>query len=182
MDLKIGRIFRMGIFGWSFLIVCVYATVITIFCFVRNPLPFPDRGHRCFAVPSEKAAKTVVRILGNLGLPERFTFDAGPTHQTLLWDNTTVIISHSHDPTSEEAKLPPNGLSVVVSNPKERAREAAAMLTQAGFTATVRENVIPEAGDKFALLESNAFNGWVLVFRRHLVVMGKPPNQRKLLD
>lgn len=171
----------MDILFWLFAIVLVWAITVTIFCFFRNPLPFPGRGHRCFAVPNENAAKVVVSILGKLaGLPERFTFDPGPTHQTLLWDNTTVIIYH--DQTIREQVLAPNGLSVVVSNPIASAYEAATMLERVGFTATVKENVIPEVGDKFVLLESNAFNGWVLAFRRHVLIMGKPSSKRELLS
>ena len=171
---------------WLFLIVLIWAVAVTIFCFVRNPLPFPDRGHRCFAaageqpVEREHAARTIVTILGKLaGLSERFTFDPGPTHQTLLWDNTTVIISHDGDIRAQG--LAPNALSVVVSDPKASAREAATMLKQAGFTADIKEDIMPEIGDKFVLLASNAFDGWVLAFRRHILAMGKPPNQRKLL-
>lgn len=165
---------------WLFAITLIWAVAVTIFCFVRNPLPFPDRGHRCFAVPNEQASRVVVTILAKLaGLPERFTFDPGPTHQTLLWDNTTVIIRH--DQVIREQGIATNGLSVVVSSPKASALEAAAMLKQAGFTATINDDVMPEVGDKFVLLASDAFDGWVLAFRRHILVMGKPPNQRKLL-
>ena len=175
--MKVGA---MSVPLWLFAIVVAWAVAVTIFCFVRNPLPFPDRGHRCFAVPNEQAARVVVAILGKLaGLPERFTFDPGPTHQTLLWDNTTVIIHHDKD---SESRPAPNGLSVVANDPKASVREAAAMLKQAGFTATIRDDVMPEVGDKLVLLESDAFDGWVLVFRRHILAMGKPPNQRKLLN
>ncbi|MEK9182324.1 MAG: hypothetical protein AAB781_01895 [Patescibacteria group bacterium] len=161
---------------WLFVIAVVWAITVTIFCFYRNPLPFPDRGHRCFAVPNEKAAIVVVGILDKIaGLPERFTFDAGPTHQTVLWDNTTVIIRHDY-----QGHPAPNGLSVVVSNPKDSALEAATILKQAGFTAIIKDDIMPEMGNKFVLLESNAFDGWVLVFRRHILVLGKPPNQRKI--
>ena len=55
------------------------------------------------------------------------------------------------------------------------------MLKQAGFSADIKDNIMPEVGDKFVLLTSNAFDGWILAFRRHILVMGKPPNQRKLL-
>ncbi len=166
---------------WLFLITIIWAITVTIFCFFPTPLPFPDRGHRCFAVPNEQAARVVTTILGKLaGLTERFTFDAGPLHQTLLWDNTTVIMNYDQN-IREQRELPPNGLSVVVSNPMASALAAAAMLDQAGFTATIKNNVVPEFGDKLVLLVSNAFDGWCLAFRRHILVMGKPPNQRKLL-
>lgn len=161
-----------------FVIILAWAVTVTFFCFMWNPLPFPDRGHRCFTVPSENAAKVVATILGKLGgLPERFTFDAGPTHQTLLWDNTTVIIWF--DPSVPEKG---DAISVVVSDPKASARDAATILRQAGFSADIRYDVMPEVGDnKFVLLRSDAFNGWVLAFRRHILAMGSPPNQRKLL-
>ncbi|MBM2817628.1 MAG: hypothetical protein HW401_218 [Parcubacteria group bacterium] len=168
------------IFLWLFVVASVWAITVTVFCFYRNPLPFPDRGHRCFAVPDEKAAKVVAGILDKIGdLPERFTFDSGPTHQTLLWDNTTVIIHH--DKTVIGQDLPPNGLSVVVSNPKDSAEKTAAILKQAGFTAIIKDNIMPEMGDKFVLLTSNAFDGWILAFRRHILVLGNPPNKRKLI-
>lgn len=171
----------MSIPLWVFMIVLVWAVVATLFWLFRNPLPFPDRGHRCFAVPNENAARVVVEILGTLaGLSERFTFDPGPTHQTLLSDNTTVIISH--DQIIGREKLPPNGLSVVVSDPKASARKAMVMLEAAGFTAAIQEHIIPEVGDKFVLLTSNAFDGWILAFRRHVLVMGKPLNRRQLLN
>ena len=162
-----------------FVAVLVWAVMATILGFVWNPLPIPDRGHRCFAVPSEDAAKVVVSVLEGVGLSENFTFDAGPTHQTLLSDNETVIISH--DQVAGEQQLPPNGLSVVVGDPRASAKGAAAMLERAGFTAFIKYDLDPMLGDKLVVLQSSAFDGWVLVFRRHVLVMGKPPNQRQLM-
>ncbi len=170
----------MSIPLWMFLVALIWASVVTVFCFIRNPLPFPDRGHRCFAVPTENAAKVVVAILDKIaGLPERFSFDPGPTHQTLLWDNTTVIIYY--DQVIHEQGIAQNGLSVVVRNPRASALEAANILKKKGFTANLMSDIMPEVGDnKFMLLSSDAFDGWVLAFRRHILAMGKPPNQRKL--
>lgn len=156
-------------------IVVVWAVIATIFLFYRNPLPFPDRGHRCFAVKDRFAAVAVTRVLSRMGLPERFTFDAGPTHQTLLWDNATVIIQHD-DWTST-----PNAISVVTADPMAAAKFAAKVLTHAGFSATIKENVLREVSDKFVLVASNAFEGWVLAFRRHALKMGKPPNKRRII-
>lgn len=164
---------------WVCMILLAWAIAVTVFCFVRNPLPFPDRGHRCFAVPNARAATVVATILGRLGgVPERFTFDSGPTHQTLLWDNTTVIIHF--DQIVRDQGLAPNALSVVVRHPKAGAREAAALLEQQGFSATITCDVDPDVGDKLVLLASNAFEGWVMVFRRHILAMGKPTTLRRL--
>nr|MBP9748705.1 hypothetical protein [Patescibacteria group bacterium] len=156
---------------WFRVVTIVYAFVVTVFCFVRNPLPFPDRGHRCFAVVNEQAAKVVVTILGSMGgLEERFTFSPGPTTQTLLSDNETVIIQHTA--AMRESGLPLNAISIVVSNPLESATAAVAMLQAAGFTARVESNVLgPEVSEKFVFVTSDAFDGWGLAFRRHVLMM-----------
>jgi hypothetical protein len=163
---------------WLFLIVLIWGAIVTFLWLVYNPLPFPDRGHRCFAVPDEKTAKLVVSILAKFGrLKEHFTFDPEQTHQTLLSDNTTVIISQDegHNPI-----LALNSLSIVVSNPKKSAQEAAHLLKTAGFETYVHLSAMPEIEGKVVILESDAFLSWVLVFRRHILAMGKPPNMRKL--
>ena len=165
--------------AWIFLVVVLWALGVTIFLFVRNPLPFPDRGHRCFAVPNEETARVVVGILAQFGnLPERFTFSPGPTHQALLWDNTTVVIWH--DKTAEERGFPSNGISVVTSNPTWAADRAAAILRKRGYSAKIVKDHMPEVGGKLVVLASDAFDGWVLVFRKHILAMGQPPKKRKL--
>ncbi len=168
--------FRISFLG-LFSLVLVWAIATTTFWLYRSPLPVPDRGHRCFAVADENSAKVVASILVDSGLPpERFTFDAGTTHQTLLWDNSTVIIWH------DKEEKNPNGLSIAVSNPKETAQKAVNTLLKNGFTSTVKNDLLPpEAGENMlSIVESNAFKGWVLVFRRHVLSMGEPPNQRTI--
>ena len=157
-----------------FVFVLLWAVIATFFLFVRNPLPFPDRGHRAFAVPDEAAAKVVVKILSEFGLSERFTFDAGPTHQTLLSDNMTVIIRH------DASSLAPNGLSLAVEDPIKSAEEAAKILSAAGFATIITP--LPDLEDKLVVVTSDAFEDWSLVFRLHVLAMGTPPNKRKLLQ
>jgi hypothetical protein len=131
-------------------------------------------------VPDEKAARVVVSMLHKLGrLPERFTFDPLPTHQTLLWDNTTVVIRYDDDP--RMAGFARNAISVVVRDPRAAARQAAAMLEAAGFTATVIDDLVEPGGDKIAVVASDAFDGWILAVRRHILAMGKPPNLHKMM-
>ena len=60
----------------------IWALVATIMV-VRNPLPFPDRGHRLFAVPDERARRVTLSILAETGLSPRFRFRTGPSDQTL---------------------------------------------------------------------------------------------------
>jgi hypothetical protein len=170
----------MGVPVWLFAVTVAWAVTASVFLFYRNPLPFPDRGHRCYPVPSEHAARTVVTIFRDVvKLPERFTFDSGAAVQTILWDNTTAIMQFS--PAIRALGIPLNSISVAVDKPVARAREAAACLVRDGFSAVLKENVDPELGDKLVVLVSNAFEDWALVFRRHALAMGKPPNLRKLV-
>ena len=166
---------------WVFGVVTAWALAASFFAFYRNPLPFPDRGHRCFAVPNEQAARTVVTIFNEIvNLPERFTFDSGAARQTILWDNTTAIMQFT--PHIRALGIPLSAVSVVVDKPLAKAKEAAAHLERDGFTASIMENLDPTLGDKIVVLVSNAFEDWVLVLRRHALAMGKPPNMKKLVS
>lgn len=164
---------------WIFIPVIVYAIIVSFFLFYKNPLPFPDRGHRCFSVTSEKAAQTVVKILDNYaGLSERFTFDAGPTHQTLLWDNTTVIIRMDEE-FRKRGDFSLNALSVPVSDPIWSAEQAVKVLKQNGFSARLVPFKTPDgANDKMVIVECDAFDGWALIFRRHILCMGMPKTRK----
>ncbi len=164
-----------------FVAAAAWAIVITLLFFYHNPLPFPDRGHRCFAVPNIKAAAYIGGILRDLGgLSEKFTFFVGGTTQTLFSDNTTVLITHDSRHSVEE--LPPNALSLVSHDPTVAARAAAQKLQTAGFQAKVHLDVIPTLGDKLVAVSSNAFDGWILIFRRHALAMGKPPGMCKIIQ
>lgn len=178
-------------------ILCLLALAYTIFVsvslFGKNVLPI-DRGHRCFGVKDKRALDIVLGILRENGLEERFTFDTGPIQQTLMWDNTTVLTLSKNRPetathypvdmnmpeTEAQETLPLGGLSLPVKDPKKTVEAAAFALTKAGYPSRVFENVIPEAGEKLVILQCDAFVDWVLVPRRHIVVMGAPPNQRKI--
>lgn len=174
-----GELLNTGIPLWIFIIILGYATMISIFLFYRNPLPFPDRGHRHFAVINEKAVEATVVIMDRIGgLPERFTFDPVPTHITLLWDNSTAIIRH--DSIIKEKGLPPNGISIPVDNPVLKAKEVVEILQDFGFKTKVHYDVLPETKDKFVMITSDAFDGWNLALRKHILKMGHPPNKRIL--
>lgn len=170
----------MDIGHWALL---TWAVVMTALYISTRP-PLRDRGHRCFAVAGKNAARraaaarVIVGILGKHGLGEKFTFSPGGTTQTLLADGGTVIIQH--DDTLAREVLPPNAISVVTKDPLGAAHAAAQRLRSVGFTAMVMGNVLPEAGDKFVFVISDAFQGWGLAFRRHVFAMGKPPRMGRL--
>jgi hypothetical protein len=154
----------------ALLIVSVVWAVTATIMVLRNPLPFPDRGHRLFGVPDLKAQAVVLRILDEARLPLRFEFQTGPSRQALLWDNTTVI--HCVDPSFGHSGT---ALSVAVRDPEEAARTAAARLEEAGYSVRRLEGVdvdLPQ--NHLIVLTSDALLGWALVFRRHLLKMPRP--------
>jgi hypothetical protein len=166
----------MVILIWA-LAASLWALVVTIML-VRNPLPLPDRGHRAYALPSEDARQTVLRVLSEMGLKERFTFDAGPTHQTLMWDGYTVL-NHIDENALELNRLPANAISIPTKDPRSAAEKAASILKAANHTAVIVE--VTDAvlrPNHLIVLESDAFKNWVLVFRRHVFRMPKVERRR----
>jgi hypothetical protein len=159
----------------------IWATIATVWALVAtvmhrwNPLPFPDRGHRVFALSSEAARMAVIRALRTTGnLRDRFTFQAGPTLQTLMWDGFTVL-NHLSPDDPEIAQLPGNGLSLPVKDPAAAAELAVEQLCDAGFPSVKHEITDPSLPpNHLIVVESKAFSGWVLVFRRSLLRMPKP--------
>lgn len=172
--------FSQSVPMWLFLTTAFIGGVAILLHF-SNPVAFLFQGHNCWAVKNEDAAKAVGTIFSELlGLKEKFTFDPGTTHQTLFEDGRTVLISH--DNSMNGIKLPPNGRSFPVKDPNAVAQQAATILKRAGFTAEVITNHIPELEDnKFVIVTSNAFDGWILGLRRPLYAMGEKPELRKLL-
>lgn len=151
----------------------VWAIVST--ALVMRLIPYPDWGHRAFAVKDEATARTVANVLREHGLGESFTFDAGDTVQTVLADNTTVLLRHT-----KETVLPPNGLSVACDNPRDAAIKAVEQLRHTGLTADYHDEPIPGMEGIIVMVTSDSFDGWALVFRPTIFELSQPPNQRKI--
>lgn len=155
------------------LITLVWAVTATAM-FFRNPLPIPDRGHRLFGVPDERAHQALLDIVARAGIPLRFRFRTGPTLQSLLWDNETVI--HLVDSAiASQVRLNGNGISLPVADPARAASEAIRILQTAGYSAelvTGFDDYLPD--NHLVIVKSTACLDWVLVFRRHVLRMPKP--------
>lgn len=164
---------KKWILVWAILST-LWAVGVTAMHF-RNPLPFPDHGHRTYGVPDEKARQAVVHVLEEVTpLKERFTFDSGATHQTLMWDGFTVIHYLDSD-IQQSKKLTGNGLSVPVDDPLASAHRAIQILNQEGYQASIISGINFDLPENYLVpVESNAFNGWALVFRRSLIKMPYP--------
>lgn len=155
--------------------ISLWALVITVMFFYRNPLPFPDRGHRIFGVPNEKARHDVVNLLREVSsLRARWTFDSGEVHQTLMWDGLTSI-HYLDSETQRDRNLLGTGLSVPTSDPQAAATQAVEFLRREGYEAKIIEGMnLDLPPNHLVPIESNAFNGWNLVFRRPLHKMPFP--------
>jgi hypothetical protein len=152
------------------LLVTLWALVATAMV-IRNPFPFPDRGHRLFGVSDEQARKAVLEVLKDSGLAGRFRFRLGPSDQTVFWDNTTVVHVLNH-----ASGLTGNGISLAVQHPERAAQHAIDLLTAAGYRA---ERLPPDSVSGMppkylVVISCNAFNGWALAFRHHQLRMPKP--------
>lgn len=157
----------------------VWALVASILHF-RNPLPIPDKGHRLYGVPDERARAAVVRMLQSVGrLKEQFTFDSGPTHQTLMWDGFTVI-NYLDPDAKKRLGVAGTGLSLPVKDPRLAATKAINLLRESGYEAEMIDNADPALPPNHLVpVKSDAFDGWVLVFRRPLVKMPMPTKRPK---
>jgi hypothetical protein len=169
----------MTTFVWMWAIIStVWAMMVTVML-LRNPLPFPDRGHRAYALPDENARKTVLQVLSEIGgLREHFSFDAGPTHQTFMWDGYTVL-NYIDQTDPEIAKLPGNAISLPVKDPRIAAETTVGLLKTSGYQSALHE-IIAEGipPNTLVVVESDAFKDWVLVFRRHVLKMPRIERHR----
>lgn len=159
---------------WLWGVTIMWAATATILL-IRNPLPFPDRGHRLYGVKDDHGRQIVVEMLRRVGgLDERFTFDSGATHQTLMWDGFTVI--NYVDRRLEEALgVSSTGLSIPVADPHNAARKAEQILKASGYTATAFFDIDTDLpSNHLAIVVSDAFDGWILVLRRPLIHMPVP--------
>lgn len=163
--------------GWA-TVATLWAAVATILHY-RNPLPVPDKGHRIYGVPDERARQVVVSMLGELShLQEQFTFDSGPTHQTLMWDGFTVI-NYVDTNIKRDLGITSTGLSVPVSDPLRAANRAVELLRRAGYSAALLANIDKDLPANYLVpVQSDAFDGWVIVFRRPLLKMPYPKKRK----
>lgn len=94
----------------------------------------------------------------------------------LFWDNQTVI-NYLDQTYKDQTGLPATALSLPVNNPMAAAIQMAARLKARGYTAEIVGKGV-EFDDlppnHLAIVRSDAFDGWVMIFRRPLFKMPRP--------
>lgn len=159
------------------LIVMVVLGVLTLITFLvalitdRNPLPFPDRDYHVFSASSPAALAALERLMQNFGHRPRFRIDSDQVDRTVFSNGT--IINHPHAQISDVLGKPGGALGFVVDDPQGAARESAQLLEAAGFRAEVILDAEP--GLPIVFVKTNALIGGAVVFRKHVLKMGKKP-------
>ena len=157
---------RLGVSrGWR-----AYAILLTLvsggyLLVTQGPVRFTFGGYCSYEVPDEKAARALLKVTTLAGLKEKYTFDAGGSHQCVLSDGVTVL--QWLDPEEREAGASGNSRSLVVSDPQAVAEHARLILKDAGYTAEVLQtNVDPEKGAQELTLRTDALTAGCIVFKK----------------
>jgi hypothetical protein len=137
----------------------------------RNPLPFPDGGSRIFTAASPAAKATILELLAQYGVRERFQVNTSGVLRSIMWDGTII---NCPDPTViQRLGSPTASIGLVADDPAASAKAAAEFLAGRGFSAEVVLDAEPEL--PIAFVVSNVFTGTVLNFRKHVIHMPRPP-------
>lgn len=157
----------VAITALSFLLLLSWTTSLVM---QRNPLPFPDPGSRIFTTPSPEAKAVIVALLAQHGVKERFQANSDGVQRSIMWDGTII-----NQPSAEVLQKVGNAgasIGLVVRDPQQSAEAAAAFLRQHGFNAEVVSDVEPALPIVFVV--TDALNGTVLNFRKHIIHLPKP--------
>lgn len=107
----------------------------------------------------------------NFGHTPRFRIDTDQVDRTIFSNGT--IINYPHPELLAQLGMPGGALGFVVDDPEHAAQESAKLLHDAGFDAEVILNAEP--GLPIAFVKTNALINGALVFRKHVLKMGKKP-------
>jgi hypothetical protein len=139
----------------------------------RNPLPFPDRDYHVFTANSEAGLIALEEIMQLHGHAPRFRADTEGVQRTIFSNGT--IINHAQPQLLATLGHPSAALGFVVRNPDASAREVAALLRSRGFQARAIHGAEP--GLPIAFVRTDALTGTALVFRKHVLQIGRRPDQ-----
>ncbi|HYE22727.1 MAG TPA: hypothetical protein VD998_04015 [Verrucomicrobiae bacterium] len=138
---------------------------------------FRDRGSFIYPCPSNEARMAVISALHQYtNVKPVMRRNTGFARRAMMSNGT--IINHTTPEGYARLGAPSAGYGVVVEDPVFTATQVAYYLRTRGFKA----NILPEDTEPDApkgsliFLQSDAFGGWVMVFRKHFTKMGgKPP-------
>lgn len=160
-------VWAIGLFAAVFLMMAGWLALLVA---DRNPLPFPDPGSRIFSAATPEAKKAIVELLAQHGIEERFQVDSGGVLRSIMWDGT--IINTSSPEVLQKLEFASASIGLVSDDPEASAREAAEFLQSRGYTSRVVLDVEP--GLPIAFVVTDAMEGTVINFRKHITQMPRP--------
>lgn len=137
----------------------------------RNPLPFPDRDYHVFSAKSTPALIALEELMQLHGHVPRFRVDSDDVERTIFSNGT--IVNHPRQAMLDRLGQPSAALGFVVADPEQAAREAVDLFRRNGFTAELILNAEP--GLPIAFVATDALSGSAIVFRKHILKMGRKP-------
>ncbi len=163
---------------WFFLVVLVWAVVATFARLIRKklpiPLPFPDQGFRIFVTTDQRAMNATAIGLGVHGLVPKFRLNSASVKRVIFDDGMTIL--NVVDPyLLEKMGDPGAAIAHVVHDPYGSALELVSYLRARGYTAELAQ--LPEVEsnqEAMYYVKSDAFHHWVVIFRLHMIKMGRP--------
>lgn len=173
------RIFKASTRVPTILVVAVPITTLLVMTWAiavandRNPLPMPDRDYHVFTANSEAGLIVLEEIMQLHGQEPRFRADTEGVQRTIFSNGT--IINHAQPQLLATLGDPSAALGFVVRDPDASAREVAALLRSRGFQAEAIHGAEP--GLPIAFVRTDALKGTALVFRKHVLQMGRRPDK-----
>lgn len=137
----------------------------------RNPLPFPDRDYHVFSASSPAVLVALEQVMQTHGHRPRFRIDSEEVDRTVFSNGT--IINYPRPQMFAALGQPGGALGFVVEDQDASAHETARMLQAAGLRAEVVLNAEP--GLPIAFVKTDALVSGAIVFRKHVLKMGKKP-------
>ena len=119
---------------------------------------------------STRALEEIMQLHGH---DPRFRADTEGVLRTIFSNGT--IINHAQPQLLATLGNPSAALGFVVQDPDASAREVAALLRSRGFQADPIHGAEP--GLPIAFVRTDALSGAALVFRKHLLQMGRRPDK-----
>jgi hypothetical protein len=137
----------------------------------RNPLPFPDRDYHVFSAASPSGLIALEDLMHHFGHAPRFRVDSAQVDRTIFTNGT--IINSPHPKILAQLGAPAGALGFVVRDPEAAAHDAVNLLRRQGFSAEIVSDAEP--GLPIAFVKTDALMNAALVFRKHVLHMGRKP-------
>lgn len=164
---------------WELLILVLLMTiefVLGLIVHIRSHFPFTDHGFRIYNCKDDRALDIIRGIAARHGLSVKREINTPSIRRVLLSDCMTVlnVVRNPKIAAKMGGKALP-GLALVATNPTADAYYDAYKLYADGYESKVLGELDPDAPEgSLVFMQTAAFPGQVLVYRKHILDMDEP--------